>query len=285
MNTRNDVPVRTRISEESMQPQMSHPQRRKPNPTVLRVLRLGMLASGALILVLTLALLILPAFKIQNIVVEGNSFYDDEYVIKKAGIALGDELFGWNMKKSCDAIIDAYDPYATDVYVSIIFPFTVKIEIVEPRKMMYAAHQNQYFSFDSTLRVLEILTDGEERFSPFLRVKLPAVAGVQKGAPIQFIESGEDLSHLLQLLDFLTERNLMERVTYVDSSNRFSLSFILSDSVRVEIGALRDMGIKLNLLQEELKKHPITETACAAIDVSNTAKPVWREIDRDTLFD
>lgn len=283
MNTRNDVPVRTRISEESMQPQMSHPQRRKPNPTVLRVLRLGMLASGALILVLTLALLILPAFKIQNIVVEGNSFYDDEYVIKKSGIALGDELFGWDMQKSCDAIMASY-PYASDIYVSIEF-FTVKIEIVEKPSVMYADYQNQYFSFDSTLRVLEILTDGEERFSPFLRVKLPAVAGVQKGAPIQFIESGEDLSHLLQLLDFLTERNLMERVTYVDSSNRFSLSFILSDSVRVEIGALRDMGIKLNLLQEELKKHPITGTACAVIDVSNTAKPVWREIDRGTLFD
>lgn len=283
MNTRNDVPVRTRISEESMQPQMSHPQRRKPNPTVLRVLRLGMLASGALILVLTLALLILPAFKIQNIVVEGNSFYDDEYVIKKSGIALGDELFGWDMQKSCDAIMASY-PYASDIYVSIEF-FTVKIEIVEKPSVMYADYQNQYFSFDRTLRVLEILTDGEERFSPFLRVKLPAVAGVQIGAPIQFTESGEDLSHLLQLLDFLTERNLMERVTYVDSSNRFSLSFILSGSVRVEIGALRDMGIKLNLLQEELKKHPITETACAVIDVSNTAKPVWREIDRDTLFD
>lgn len=283
MNTRNDVPVRTRISEESMQPQMSHPQRRKPNPTVLRVLRLGMLASGALILVLTLALLILPAFKIQNIVVEGNSFYDDEYVIKKSGIALGDELFGWDMQKSCDAIMASY-PYASDIYVSIEF-FTVKIEIVEKPSVMYADYQNQYFSFDRTLRVLEILTDGEERFSPFLRVKLPAVAGVQIGAPIQFAESGEDLSHLLQLLDFLTERNLMERVTYVDSSNRFSLSFILSGSVRVEIGALRDMGIKLNLLQEELKKHPITGTACAVIDVSNTAKPVWREIDRDTLFD
>ena len=283
MNTRNDVPVRTRISEESMQPQMSHPQRRKPNPTVLRVLRLGMLASGALILVLTLALLILPAFKIQNIVVEGNSFYDDEYVIKKSGIALGDELFGWDMQKSCDAIMASY-PYASDIYVSIEF-FTVKIEIVEKPSVMYADYQNQYFSFDRTLRVLEILTDGEERFSPFLRVKLPAVAGVQIGAPIQFIESGEDLSHLLQLLDFLAERNLMERVTYVDSSNRFSLSFILSGSVRVEIGALRDMGIKLNLLQEELKKHPISGTACAVIDVSNTAKPVWREIDRDTLFD
>ena len=283
MNTRNDAPAHIRISEESMQPQMRQPQRRKPNPTVLRVLRFGMLISGAVILVLTLALLILPTFKIKNIVVEGNNFYDDEYVIKKSGIVMGDELFGWDMQKSCDAIMESY-PYASDIYVSITFPFTVKIEIVEKPSVMYADYQNQYFSFDRSLRVLEIKTDGEEIFSPFLRVKLPTLAGVQIGARLQFAESGEDLAYLLQLLDFLAERNLLERVTYVDSSNRFSLSFILSNSVRVEIGALRDMGIKLNLLQEELKKHS-TENICAVIDLSNTSKPVWREIDRANLFD
>ncbi len=283
MNTRNDAPTRVRISEESAQPQMRQPQRRKPDENVLRILRFGMLISGAVIVVLALTMLILPMFKINSIVVEGNNYYDDEYVKKAAGISEGDELFGWDMQKSCDAIMASY-PYASDIYVSISF-FTVKIEIVEKPSVMYAEHQNQYFSFDRNLRVLEINTDGEERFSPFLRVKLPTVAGVQVGSLIHFADVEADLSYLTQLLDVLGERNLLERVTYVDASNRFSLSFILSDSARVEIGALKDMNVKLTLLQEEMRNHPVTQESCSVIDVSNTSKPIWREIDRASLFD
>ena len=267
-----------------MQPQIRQPQRKKPDENVLRILRLAMLASGAVILVLALVMLILPAIKINNIVVEGNSFYDDAYVIEKAGIAKGDELFGWNMQKSCDAIMAAY-PYASDVYVSITFPFTVKIEIVEKPSVMYAEYQNQYFSFDRGLRVLEIKTNGEEAFSPFLRVKLPAISGIKIGSAIQLVDEGADLSCLPQLLDILAERNVLERVTYVDCSNRFSLSFVLSNAVRVEIGALNDMNVKLTLLEEELRKNPINHNIYAVIDVSNTSKPTWREISVENLFD
>ena len=282
MNTNNNAPARIRI-EEPMQQQARQPQRRKPNENVLRILRFGMLVSGAVILVLAIAMLILPAIKINNIVVEGNSVYDDAYVIEKAGIATGDELFGWNMQDSCDAIMASY-PYASDIYVSIEF-FTVKIKIVEKPTVMYTDYQNQYISFDRTMRVLEMKANGEETFSPFLRVKLPEVAAAQVGAVMQFANAETDLSYLTQLLDFLTDRDLLEKVTYIDFSNRFSLSFVLSNSVRVEIGALKDMNVKLTLLQEELLKNPINHNICAVIDVSNTSKPIYKQIAAENLFD
>ena len=284
MNTRNAAPTRIRISEDEVQPQqVRQPQRRKPDAGVLRLLRFGMLLSGAVIVVLALTMLILPTFKINKIEIEGNSYYDDEYVAQAAGIAVGDELFGWNMQDSCDALMAAY-PYASDIYVSIQF-FTVKIEIVEKPSVMYAEHQNQYFSFDGSLRVLEIKTNGEEAFSPFLRVKLPAVAAAQIGYPIQFADGTTELSYLTELLNLLEENNLLKSVTYVDASERFSLSFVLSNSVRVEIGALKDMGVKLTLLQEQLNSHPTNHNIYAVIDVSNTSKPIWREIDAKNLFD
>ena len=282
MNTRNDTPTRIRISEEEAQPQVRQPRRRKPDPKVLRVLRLSMLASGAVIVVLALTMLILPMLKINKIVIEGNNYYDDAAVLEMAGIAEGDELFGWDMQAACDAIMAGY-PYASDIYVSINF-FTVKIEIVEKPSVMYAAHQNQYFSFDRSLRVLEI-TNGEETFSPFLRVKLPTVASAQVGYSIQFANGGADISYLTQLLDVLAERNLLADVTYVDFSERFSLSFVLSNSVRVEIGALKDMNLKLTLLDEELRQNPINHNIYAVIDVSNTSKPIYREIEAKNLFD
>ena len=283
MNARNDAPTRIRISEDEVQTEVRQPKRRKPDAKLLGILRFGMLFSGAVIVVLALTMLILPMFKINNIVVEGNSYYDDEYVKQAAGIAEGDELFGWDMQKSCDAIMAAY-PYASDIYVSIRF-FTVRIEIVEKPSVMYAEYQDQYFSFDRSLRVLEIHTDGEEAFSPFLRVKLPSVALAQVGYTIQFANAEADLSYLTQLLDLLSERNLLEGVTHVDAAERFSLSFVLSNAVRVEIGALKDMNIKLALLEEELRKNPINHNIYAVIDVSNTSKPIYREIAAESLFD
>ncbi len=284
MNTRNETPTRIRIDEEPMQSQMRQPQRRKPNQDVLRILRFGMLISGAIIVVLALALILLPMLKINKIVVVGNNYYTEDYVIEKAGISVGDELLGWDMQKSCDAIMAAY-PYASDIYVSVTFPFTVKIEIVEKSGIMYTAYQNQYFSFDRDLRVMEVKTNGEEAFSPFLCVKLPSVANVKKNAKIQFADGQADMSYLTQLLDVLAERNLLENVTYIDFSEKFSLSFILSNSVRVEIGALKDMNVKLTLLAEELAKHPVSQGSCAEVDVSNTSKPTWRQIESENLFD
>lgn len=283
MNTRNDAPKRICISEDEVQPQVKQPKRKKPNAKTLSLLRLGMLFTGAVILVLAITMLILPMFKINKIVVDGNNYYDDAAVIEMAGIAVGDELFGWNMQKSCDAIMAAY-PYASDIYVSIQF-FTVKIEIVEKQSVMYTAQQNQYFSFDRTLRVLETRTNGEEAFSPFLRVKLPTVSVVQKGYQIQFANSDTDISYLTELLDLFAEQELLDSVTYIDASERFSLSFVLSNSTRVEIGALKDMNVKLTLLGEELRKNPPNHNIYAVIDVSNTSKPIYREIAPENLFD
>ena len=283
MNTRNDAPKRICISEDEVQPQVRKPKRKNPNEKTLGILRLGMLLTGAVILVLTITMLILPMIKINKIVVEGNLYYDDAAVIEMAGIAVGDELFGWNMQKACNAIMEAY-PYASDIYVSIQFS-TVKIEIVEKPSVMYAAHQNQYFSFDRSLRVLEISTDGEEAFSPFLRVKLPTVSVAQEGYQIQFANPETDISYLTQLLDLLAEQELLGSVTYVDASERFSLSFVLSNSTRVEIGALKDMNVKLTLLGEELRQNPLDHNIYAVIDVSNTSKPIYRQIAPENLFD
>lgn len=283
MNTRNDTPTRIRINEEEAQPHLRKPERRKPNTKVLRVLRFGMLASGAVIVVLALTMLLLPMLKINKIVVEGNTYYDDETVAQMAGIAAGDELFGWDMQASCNALMEAY-PYASDIYISISF-FTVKIEIVEKQTVMYTQQENQYFSFDRDLRVLEIKTDGEEAFSPFLRVKLPSVSSVQAGYAVQFANAETELSCLTQLLDILADRGLLENVTYVDFSERFSLSFVLSNSLRVEIGELQDTQKKLDLLEGELQQDPLDHNIYEVIDVSNTSKAIRREIEDENLFD
>ena len=144
---------------------------------------------------------------------------------------------------------------------------------------------SDFISKTRRLRSKEIKSDGEEVFSPFLHVKLPEVLSIKTGSAIQFADAGANLSNLTQLLDVLAERNILERVTYVDCSSLFSLSFVLSNAVRVEIGALNDMNVKLTLLEEELRENPINHNIYAVIDVSNTSTPTYRKISAENLFD
>ena len=94
-----------------------------------------------------------------------------------------------------------------------------------------------------------------------------------------------DVSYLNQLLDILANRNLLEDVTYIDFSERFSLSFVLSNSTKVEIGSLNDADKKLTLLWEELNKKPIDHNIYESIDVSNTSKTIRKQIEAKNLFE
>ena len=66
-------------------------RRKKPNPTVLRLLRGAILAVGGVILLLSLLLVILPLFRVQKIYVEGNSYYSTEEILELSKNKAGKE--------------------------------------------------------------------------------------------------------------------------------------------------------------------------------------------------
>jgi hypothetical protein len=105
------------------------------------------------------------------------------------------------------------------------------------------------------------------------------------GYKLQFANAEFDPTYLTDLLDLLAEGQLLSSVTYIDFSERFSLSFVLANTTRVEIGDLKDMNIKFTLVNEELRKNPADHNIYAVIDVSNTNKPIYRQIGAENLFD
>ena len=110
-----------------------------------------------------------------------------------------------------------------------------------------------YASFDRNFEVLEIIKDGEERFSPFLYVKLPSISELQMGKTIRFADEG-DRSYIHLLYDELQKNGVADNVTYIDFSERFSVSLVLSDHFWVELGKVSDVELKLRLVEETLKK-------------------------------
>ena len=77
MNTETRTTAQTRPQGNAMLSpnRPPHAGKKKPNPALLRLLRMAMLIAGGLILLFGLLLLVLPMFRVQGIEVSGNSFY------------------------------------------------------------------------------------------------------------------------------------------------------------------------------------------------------------------
>ncbi len=256
-----------------------HARRKKPNQTLLRRLRVVMLCLGSGVLLVGLLLLLLPMLRVSGIEVTGNHYQTTEEILAAAGLETGDELLALDLQGVVDRIVKEC-PYVERVSVRVSF-FTVKIEIEERTQVMYTEYGGSFLSFDGNFRVLE-MTEGEGALSPFLSVKLPAVRSASVGARLVFAEQ-TDMSYVGKLLTALEEAGLYATVTYVDFSERFSLSFVLEGRCRVETGRIADIEEKLTLAQRILAEKGGVAAGYAVVDVSDTEKPTYRAVDASEI--
>ena len=226
--------------------------RRQPDERLMQALRATMLILGGMILVLGTLLAVLPMFRVQNVEIEGCEFYQYEQILAASEIEVGrDESMSLDGNSIAQKILKAC-PYVRSCTV-VTLPFSVKITVVEKEDVMVTEFGGYYASFDRNFEVLEIIKDGEERFSPFLYVKLPSISELQMGKTIRFADEG-DRSYIHLLYDELQKNGVADNVTYIDFSERFSVSLVLSDHFWVELGKVSDVELKLRLVEETLKK-------------------------------
>ena len=230
-----------------------HAMRKRPNKKLMQALRATMLILGGMILVLGILLAVLPIFRVQSVEIEGCAFYQYDQILAASEIKIGaDESMSLDGNAIAQKILKAC-PYVKSCTVMTL-PFSVKITIVEKENVMTSAFGGYQFTFDRNFEVLELLQDGEDRFSPFLSVKLPAIAQVQEGKRILFADASGDRSYVHQLCDALRECEVLGNITYIDFSDRFAVSLVLSDHFWIELGKVSDVELKLRLVEETLKK-------------------------------
>lgn len=282
MNTETRTTAQTRPQGNAMLSpnRPPHAGKKKPNPALLRLLRMAMLIAGGLILLFGLLLLILPMFRVQGIEVSGNSFYTTEQIKEIAGVREGDEVLAVDLQEVVDRIL-ADCPHVDGVSVSMSFPFHIKITLVEKTDVMYTSYQEKYVSFDSNFRVLETIDRGENQFSPFLYVILPQVKSMQKGSTIRFADAEGDRSYIQTLYAAMEEREMLASVTEVDFSERFSVSYVLDGMCRVELGKVASLDAKLRMVDELLAQKGGSRATYAIIDVSNPQKATYRAVSEE----
>lgn len=251
------------------------PHRRTADPKLLAVLRGGMVLFGGMIVVLGLLLLILPAFRVSKIEVEGANYYTEEQIIACSGISVGDELLATDIDAAIQGIIDSCE-YVDSVSVSSKSITTLKIVIKEKSNVMYTAFNGKYIAFDDQFHVLSQAQD-REAYADLLYVELPQIAALSVGGSIHFANPDTNMEYVRTLLDKLEEKGILSTVTAVDFSQKYAVSYVVDNTYAVELGKVGELETKLLLVNEILREKDALD-AYAIIDVSSTQKPTYRVV-------
>ena len=259
--------------------------RKRPNRKTVLGLFLGMLISGALILILGLLLLILPMFRVQKVEVEGLEHHTYEEILKASGIREGDEILALDSLEIIKRIYAECD-YVEQAWIKKT-PFSIKIIIKERSDIKTVAQGENTIVFDRDFLVLQILKNGETPQAAFLRVDLPAYGTVRVGETIPFADADADYSYINRLCDALKARDWYNDVTYADFSGRTTVAFIYRDHIRIEVGSTQDIDTKLllaaEIMKEQEKNGVDLDSVYAILDVHSVEEHSWRL--RETLED
>ena len=250
------------------------PQRyNQPDPTKLQYLRGAMVIIGGAILLLGMLLIVLPMFRVSSVKVVGASYYTEAQIIEASGIEIGDEML---MLDRSDVYNNIWTklPYVNGVKMNRFFN-TVKITVEENTNLMYTEFVGKYYVLNRDFHVLTSVED-EAELTGFLRVELPEIASLAVGSRITFENEALDTDYIVALLESLESGRVLSRVTSVDASKKYNVSYVMDGSCRVELGKVGDMALKLTLVEEILARKGGVEGVSAVVNVSDLTKPTYR---------
>lgn len=237
----------------------------------LRLLRCGMVVLFGMILLVGSLLLILPNFKVREIVVEGDLVTTTEQeIIEASGIEIGTEIIGtdWSV-----AVINIERQCPVHAVLTITAS-KVKIHVVE-REAAYLQYGDYWISVDADFRVMDI-SENRSDFDGLVEIKLPGISAVSVGKCVYPI-SGTDLSYAKDVMAFLDESGISSRVSQIDASEKFQVSCLVDGSYRVIFGKVSDLSAKMEIVDEILEKKQGVDPY-AVIDVSDLRKTTYRPV-------
>ena len=248
-------------------------RRKRVDSKTLAMLRAAMVVAGGMIVVLGLLLMILPSFRVKKIVVEGNSIYSADQIIKSSGIEVGDELLALDIDGVIENILDAC-PYVDSISVSNDSISSIRITVKEKGNLMYTAFNGKYVAFDSDFHVLSESEDADA-YASLLFVELPPIAALSVGGNMYFANAETNMNYVGELLEKLDEKGVLDEVTSIDFSKKFQVSYVMNGKCLVELGKVGELDTKLMLVKEILATKGQNE-AYAIVNVSSTEKPTYR---------
>lgn len=227
------------------------------------LLRLMSVVLSAVVIVIALTLF----FKVEQVTVSGQVRYSEEEIVAVSGVLPGDNL----------VLLDKYMiarnlytqlPYITDVTVNRSFPDTLVLEIRETEGVFAVDGGGVWWLVSDSGKLLEAVNDERAQECIVLRgVTMPEAA---VGAYVQFDESGNlTTQRLVEIASALSEREMLEKTNYLDTSDPHKLVIGYDDRFAVEIFYDADLEFVFNCLEAVVDQLQPNETGIIRMTMDN----------------
>lgn len=271
MNNQSSASVQTKQKKPYARPKRMEWIRRTNRR--LSLLRGSMVVLCGMLLVVGALLLILPNFKVREIVVEGELVTTTrEEIIAASGVEIGTEIIGTDWKVM-EQNIERQCP--VEIQQITITASKVKIHVKE-REIAYVKYGDYWFSLDENFIVTDI-SQNEADFLGLLRMELPQINGINEGEKLSFADGNMDLTYIQTMIAYMDENGLTPRVALLNVSDRFNVSYVLDGSIQVVLGKVRELDAKSELVNEILSLKNGAD-AYSVIDVSDVKRTTYRPV-------
>lgn len=196
--------------------------------------RFGVLYKLLSILLIFAAILVgcIIFFRVNTMVVTGNSRYTQEEVLAAAGVEKGDNLFTLNKYQIADRILTQL-PYVDDVAISRKLPDTLIFEVTESTGVAWVESGGSYWLLDDKCKLLEVgdaaLVQGKPQVLGLDPVN-PTVGNVLTVAP----EQQDKLERLQAFLKAIRSRVMTGSLkSFIDLSSGNEIRFGYGENLTV----------------------------------------------------
>lgn len=230
----------------------------------------------ALALILLVALVSI-FFSVREFEISGETKYDINEIIDASGIRTGDRLY-WLGEGRAEKRIAEACPYIESIEIKRVFPNKIRFEIVEKTSGWYIQVGEDFYSLDYDMIVLSETYNEESLIDRGLtKLILPELQSVVCGEYPKFGEGDEHLvSETLKIIDNIRNREVKNRMTLLDISDRFHIKMIVDRTFSVDFGDMGDADTKFDMIDQVISTALMKKYAGGEITVIGPAEHSFR---------
>ncbi len=229
-----------------------------------------MLAIVAFIIFAILSVTVL--FNCEGIIVEGETVYSDEEIIKASGLKGDENLVRLSLLGVDKDILEELVSLDSAEVSKQFFPPRIKITVepAEPMVNFYYAGKNYVISHVG--RVMQIESSAADCME---------VIGYQPGENVvigdYITAANPEQDETVKLISGLIEEKELDGITKLDISDMLSVKMTYEDRVEITLGSILQLEQKLAIIKELVENY-IAPTEEVTLDVSNPERVVQRPL-------
>ena len=209
-------------------------RRRKQNLSLYYAAIFFLVVTVGIILSLTVF------FNVKEVNVTGNSIYTNNDIILASGIKTGDNLIRLGSSKAEKKIVSSL-PYVDTATITKKFPDKVEIEVTPSKEFANIKYESGYLLISDSGKILSYSVSPKQGY--------PIIIGCENenfdpGKPVTIADE-ENEKAFYSLIETMIAEDVTEKITEIDISDRYNISIVYDDRIRVELGSLNDLSYKL----------------------------------------